>query len=162
PNPQNPRYTSPETWPVAVGVPGTVVALTGRGLLVTSPDGRSREVRLPGPCDPSLVGFPAASPDATAVAWLGRPNVEAAFGLDIGATDRSPLITVDVAPDPFCGTPVWSPDGRQLVIAERKPNGTHPVEVVNANGTTVHVVDDQGGCSPVWSADGSTIAYLDT
>lgn len=162
PNPQSPPFTPPETWPVADGVPGTVVTLTGRGLLVTSPDGHSREAPLPGRCDNSLHVNPVSSPDARSVAWLGKPYVGAYLGLDIAATDGSPTIGVDVAPDPFCGSPVWSPDGRQLVIAARNAAGTHPVEVVNADGTGLQVVDAQGGCSPIWSADGRTMAYLDT
>jgi len=162
PNPQNPPFTPPDTWPVAVGVPGAVVTLTGRGLLVTSPDGHSREVRLPGRCDNSLHVDPAGSPDARTVAWLGEPFVGPYLGLYIAATDGSPTIAVDVAPDPLCGSPVWSPDGRRLVVAARNATGTRPVEVVNADGTGLHVVDAQGGCSPIWSANGQTLAYLDT
>jgi hypothetical protein len=162
PNPQLPRFTPPDTWPVAAGVPGTVVTLTGRGLLVTSSDGHSREVPLPGRCDNSLHVDPAGSPDARSVAWLGEPYVGPYLGLDIAATDGSRTIGVDVAPDPFCGSPVWSPDGRQLVIPARNAAGIHPVEVVNADGTRLHIVDAQGGCSPIWSANGRTLAYLDT
>ena len=145
---------------MAGGVPGTVVTLTGRGLLVTSPDGHSREVPLPGRCDNSLHVDPAGSPDARSVAWLGEPYLGPYLGLDIAATDGSRTIGVDVAPDPLCGSPVWSPDGRQLVIRVRNAAGT--VEVVNADGTGLHVVDAEGGCSPIWSADGRTLAYLDT
>ncbi len=96
------------------------------------------------------------------MAWLSRSHDGPYLALEIAATDGSATIGVDVAPDPFCGSPVWSPDGRQLVIAARAAAGTHAVEVINADGTGLHVVDAQGGCSPVWSADRRKLAYLDT
>lgn len=162
-NPQSPPFTQPDTWPVAVGVPGTVVAMNGRGLFVTSMDGRSRLVTLPDPCQDPLRLHVVGSPDASAVAWLSLPYATADhLTFSIAATDGSGIVDVDAVPDPFCGSPVWSPDGRQLVLAARWAAQDHLIETVNADGTGLHPVGDLVGCTPVWSADGQKIAYLNT
>lgn len=48
------------------------------------------------------------------------------------------------------------------MITVRRDADTHPIEVLNTDGTGLHVVDAHGGCAPVWSADGRQLAYVDT
>jgi WD40 repeat protein len=54
-------------------------------------------------------------------------------------------------------SPSWSPDGRQIAVADATQGGVTAIEVASGKRTDVAV----DGVAPAWSPGGSTIAFVD-
>lgn len=55
----------------------------------------------------------------------------------------------------------WSPDGTQLAFTTNLlgPGNQFRVQKINADGTGLTMLDDNGALGPIWSPDGKTIMY---
>ncbi len=107
-----------------------------------------------GDSPPALVET-ALAPDGQHIAFLGNGQ---GGGLDVTNIDGSDLRDLDDQSDAACGSPMWSPDSSRIVYARGLDAGSTQVTVVNADGTGRHAFGT--GCYPVFSADGSQIAYV--
>jgi TolB protein len=106
--------------------------------------------------------FPDFSPDATKIAFNGRPAGAAnadIYVINADGGSRTPL-TNPLAPGNDLW-PAWSPDGSKIVFVSDR-TGLNQVWAMNADGNDQHQLTfdptkkDQ---TPEWSPDGSRIAY---
>lgn len=120
--------------------------------------------------------FPEASPPvlSASVEFIAvRPNSEGAFLYrarlrDAAGIDHNALFVYDPASDtpipmPFFGkTPVWSPDGNQLVgsrLDDHDSAGYPLYSLWISDLVTGQEQQLSHGCNPQWSPDGEWIAY---
>ncbi len=102
-----------------------------------------------------LVEPPAISPDGGRIALVTRQNGQrrlrliAADGTELSAI--APGLDVDGSAD-------WSPDGRWIVIGGDDGHGQGLFKIAVAGGVPVRLTKTAGR-NPVWSPDGSMIAY---
>lgn len=59
-------------------------------------------------------------------------------------------------------TPIDEPRPKPVVPDIVQKSGETRLYIVNADGSGRRVLDSIGGCAPVWSSDGSMIAYMQT
>jgi dipeptidyl aminopeptidase/acylaminoacyl peptidase len=71
--------------------------------------------------------------------------------------DGSGLKPLDQTPNNRCGSPVWSPDGKQLVYDITDAGITPRVVVIQSDGSGRRVLGR--GSTPCWSPDGKLIAF---
>jgi hypothetical protein len=120
-----------------------------------------------------FVSHPDWSPDGTKIAFAAEePNVEPEFW-DIYVVDVTTSAIQRITNHPaFDLEPQWSPDGTKILFRSRRDavasasaspasDSADEIYVMNADGTnpTRLTFDDAIDQSPVWSPDGSTIAY---
>ena len=110
---------------------------------------------------------PIPRPLAAGEAWitLAGPQNQAVL-IRADGSGRHDLVTSGVA---VTDTPVWSPDGSQLVFEGNGDRGSQ-LWVIDADGTNLHqLTPTPAGCpdglcseavNPTWSPDGRTIAYI--
>ncbi len=53
----------------------------------------------------------------------------------------------------------WSPDGERLAVTAQRGDHAH-IRLLQADGTKIADIDDQEYCAPVWSPDGTAIAFI--
>lgn len=164
----------PKTKRVVPGSNGLVAYLTAERIAIMNPDGSSRRLVTPA----NVGGFrlraeaPAWSPDGKRIAFIGRRcptngtcRPDSLFVVNPDGTALRAVTDIRVT---FSGSPkqkpAWSPSGAEIAIAI-SPTNVEPgnVTVVETDGSgrrllvrpesNVHVSE------PVWSPDGSTIAY---
>lgn len=161
---------------------GSVLAsLTGSHdtteLNIGTPDGSQSHVAL----TIGESGY-ALSPDGTRIAWLDSQTIASPDGLVtlglktviwVTPTSGGPgiqIVSASGSPTIWYGSPIWSPDGRQLAFAT---NVSGPdlgsihrseIDVVDADGSHLHTLTsrlgtDQGdGMS--WAPDGRSFAFI--
>ncbi|MEU7586410.1 hypothetical protein AB0A95_08935 [Micromonospora sp. NPDC049230] len=119
-------------------------------------------VRLLALPDLALKGNVSVSSDGRRVAWADSDG--SSNNLFVANADGSDRRKVYSDVDPYCVTAVWSPDGRQLLFRETKPNaaggpGRYGVLEVRSTGKDVRWwTTEPAACHALWSADGQTIA----
>ncbi|MFG1838361.1 TolB family protein [Micromonospora sp. NPDC049175] len=107
-------------------------------------------------------GNVSVSSDGRRVAWVDSDG--SSNNLFVANADGSDRRKVRSDVDPYCVTTVWSPDGRQLLFRETKPNaagGPGRYGVLEARSTGKGVrwwTTEPEACHALWSADGQTIA----
>jgi Tol biopolymer transport system component len=69
------------------------------------------------------------------------------------AVDLTPAIVGEAA------WPAWSPDGSQVAFGMYSDPGHEGIWVMNADGSSMRQLTDDGGLSPAWSPDGTRIVY---
>ncbi|PKB81514.1 MAG: hypothetical protein BZY88_06230 [SAR202 cluster bacterium Io17-Chloro-G9] len=114
------------------------------------------------------LGFrvPALSPDGTLVAYtMDEPAEEGRgveYGLLIGPSGR-PHPARRVLHVGSTSAFLWSPDGRELAVADR-PDSFSPfferLRVVSADGTQVRTIAEEQVLAFYWSPDGDKIAWV--
>lgn len=59
-------------------------------------------------------------------------------------------------------TPVWSPDGRQILFTKIEGDSDKGIYLINSDGSRLKQLTDNvvGGYAPVWSPDGQRIAFM--
>ncbi|WP_330439396.1 hypothetical protein OHB44_01125 [Micromonospora sp. NBC_00821] len=101
------------------------------------------------------------SPDGRRVAWSGE-DAEDSGDLYIANVDGSNKQKMRSEVDPYCVTPAWSPDGRQLLFRVDLPGGGHGrfglLDTRSEKRTVRWWRTEPSACHAVWSADGKTIA----
>lgn len=139
----------------AISAPANFTFIGGNTAVIYRPGGKSAVVDLNKTVDhPHPDEVATISPDGRKVAY-----VDGATGdLVLANIDGSHQVKVS-ARVAQCGAPVWSPDSRRVVITANTAH--NEIETVNADGTGRSVTDSQGGCWPVFSADGTRIAFVD-
>jgi eukaryotic-like serine/threonine-protein kinase len=100
---------------------------------------------------------PAWSKDGHEIAYY---NIVDKVIYTIAATGGPPQ---PVTPSGWYNRPDWSPDGRTLVLAGSRPDPARELAIVRRAGTgwgtPIPLANTKGGGFPVWSPDGSLIAY---
>jgi Tol biopolymer transport system component len=106
------------------------------------------------------------SPDGERLAFTRRSVTEATDAVWVVSADGSGLREVAA----FAEQPAWSPDGRQLAFAriarEGQDRSQDGIYVVDIGGAEPRRLTDAGAGAdpdrgPVWSPDGTTIAFFD-
>ena len=156
--------TFPRSWGAAWSPNGKQVAFTTdrRGnydIYVMNADGSGQRPLLAGPTDDWA---PSWSPDAKQIAFVSdRDGLAQVYTLDL-VSRRVTRLTFTSAIDEYDGdyTPRWSSRG-QLVFA-RELDGKSRIFVMNGDGSAAHpIAEGEGGdYDPVWSPDGTRIAYV--
>lgn len=106
-------------------------------------------------------GVPAMSPDGTQIVfsmWMPEFSEHDIFLLDLN-TDNLRNLTLHI--DNSTSFPAWSPDGEQLAISVRNPNGQHDIYRLDIeSGRARNLTQGEGdNLTPHWSPDGHTIAF---
>jgi Tol biopolymer transport system component len=106
-----------------------------------------------------LSGSPAWSPDGSRIAFVGSTPGGTLGELYVIDADGSGLRKVDL--DAGAGSivqgPAWSPDGHTIAVSVAADPLAGQVWLVNEDGSGSRVVAE--GWSPVWSPDGSGLAF---
>ncbi|MEW2429898.1 hypothetical protein AB0877_17965 [Micromonospora sp. NPDC047644] len=104
------------------------------------------------------------SPDGRRVAWVGE-GADDSDDLYIANVDGSNKQKMRSEVDPYCVTPAWSPDGRQLLFRENLPGGGSGrfglLDTRSEKKTVRWWRTEPSACHAVWSADGKTIAMTE-
>ena len=91
--------------------------------------------------------YPEWSPDGRKIVYV-QGHGDAIYVMNSNGTNQT-LLSPN-AGDDWDERPIWSPDGKKLMMAG--------IYVMNSDGTNQHIL--AGGRSPVWSRDGVKIAFL--
>ncbi|HEX2773078.1 MAG TPA: hypothetical protein VHN18_11700 [Micromonosporaceae bacterium] len=99
----------------------------------------------------------AVSPNGERVAWVENTD------LWVAAIDGSGKRKLRGGVDNTCWTPAWSPDSRELAVGLVTPDnpGVYQAATIDLSTGTVREAGRTEGCHPVWSGDGTLIAYAD-
>ncbi|SCG55739.1 hypothetical protein [Micromonospora humi] len=105
----------------------------------------------------------AVSPDGRRVAWVDPDDNLRVADVD-GDNPRKLTPGGHRQVERDCWTPVWSPDSRRLtisVVLRPEPAPAWEKGVVELNTGTYTRLAGIKGCHPLWSADGTVLAYAD-
>ncbi len=103
--------------------------------------------------------WPRFSPSGDRVIYSANPGTgwdlrEA----DLDATEASVVVAAGAYPEEDL-MPDWSPDGGSFVFtSDREQNNLYLLRIADADGSNQRTIDIEG-VTPVWSPDGSLIAY---
>lgn len=133
-------------------------------LYVLNPDG-TNPVRLTTTAEAEL--FPVLSPDARRVAFIRRTGtgpaaLERLFVIGVNGANEQPL-TAQLFD---ASNPTWSPDGQRLAFTCTLDGAMgDELCVINADGTDLHIVLDNGGFSffalyPDWDPTSDRISHV--
>ena len=153
--PPSAMASTPSVSTVGVAVPSSYRFVGGNTAVMYRPDGHTSVVDLNRfDRDGNLGETATISPDGSKIAYVdGATGTLALANLD--GTDK---VTTKIMLAQ-CGAPVWSPDSRRVLFVENSSHNT--IETVNADGSGRMVIDAGGGCWPIFSVDGSRIAFVD-
>lgn len=109
----------------------------------------------------ALKGNVSVSPDGRRVAWVDSDD-SSRHTLFVANADGSDKQQMRPYVDDQCLTPVWSPDGRHLLIRAVEAMGgggrSGVLDTRSDKKTVTWWTEQPGGCHGLWSADGQTIA----
>jgi Tol biopolymer transport system component len=110
---------------------------------------------------PVAAGMPRWSPDGSQIVYLDVRPGQLWKVFVIPAEGGSPLEVLSEAR--LQADPVWSPDGRTLIIGQDPSNGETVIRTVNLATHEVSVIPgSQGLFSPRWSPDGRYLAAMNS
>jgi tol-pal system beta propeller repeat protein TolB len=100
---------------------------------------------------------PAWSPDGTRIAFSsdGGGSFDL-FSMRPDGTDRRQL-THAIGISEY--RPAWSPDGSKIAFTGNHQSGNWHVDLMQADGSGVHILVDASSLDPAWSPDGSRLAF---
>lgn len=145
-----------------ISITGKILYYAGRdptGIYMMNPDGSNQTLLIKG-----WVGNFALSSDGKNMAYSDGINIEGrgihvyVRNLESGKTTQLThnKSTIDEFPD-------WSPDGKSIAFASAplkgNEDGQYDIYVVNADGSNLTRLTENGGFSPSWSPDGQKIAF---
>lgn len=102
--------------------------------------------------------YPMLSPDGSLVVFQSnRSGKMELYTMRSDGSDVKQLTRTDHDE----GTPVWSPDGKQILYAVDMGNGNEEVFIMDADGTNVRRLTDHPASDghPHWSPDGARIIF---
>lgn len=110
---------------------------------------------------PDLPGGAAVSPDGGSLAWIDLSTDPATLMVgDLAGSGRAVAPAANVGG--LCNQPAWSPDGRdvlfQTAARTNSASGEWGVLTVATGAVTTF---EMSGCYPVWSPDGTAVAWYD-
>jgi Tol biopolymer transport system component len=143
---------------ITAGVVGIAVFVTA--VWIVTSGGAFDRTQTPAVPGPTETGPKVTNPIPTSA--VGPvPETDYLLDLNTGETTPLPESIVGIGKD-GAGEYAASPDGSRLAYAAPGDNGEYQIFVANLDGTGIEQVsqDLEAAFSPVWSPDGSKIAYV--
>jgi TolB protein len=104
----------------------------------------------------SIYGTPIFSPDGSKILFRSSRGV---YSINVDGTDEQRLL------QPSSNGVSWSPDGSKIAVSYSSisiSGSSYEIYIMNADGSELHQLtyDSTRNTSPIWSPDGSNIAFV--
>jgi Tol biopolymer transport system component len=157
------QLAAPQSVAAAAQVEGFVAVTTGSGSMQISAfnvDGSHERRLTSGPADHH---YPSMSADGRRLAYVGDDNDrDEVYSLDLADPGAKPRPIT--SPPLIAESPSWSPNGQEIAFsATLLGRAAYDIFVARADGSRIAQIThgtDAGSSQPVYSPDGSRIAYI--
>lgn len=141
----------------------TVVYQSGRGLMIVAASGGATARVLAEGDRRNGYWMPSWSPDGTQIAYVADGPGGSSWSIsvmDADGTDERVIVDLSGHAYSELGWISWSPDGSHLAFATNRCKLCARIYAVRADGSDLQMITHKDSVSPVWSPDGTRIAYI--